>query len=279
MIITHLAAAPGGLIRLRARGAISVAHLTVVAGVLADVVDERAAPLLLILDAGQTGIVAMRSLRAVVLTAVAIKLAAAAGLSISDAERTLIVAMLTLWADVEAALHTVHTAGCGLLVGHTSGAVWVATLVVRAGIKAFITFGLTIPLRLVLRDAILAFGVAMEPLVAAVQAALTLDSTGAVPWLLVSNAGAAVWIATKPIGALIAALVVVDQLADVTGLRNRHTVGAFRTAPLPIGAIVLTDAAWVLAHAALGRLTGSARGITDLTVRAIVTALVIDDLT
>jgi hypothetical protein len=221
----------------------------------------------------------MRSLRAVVLTAVAIKLTATTGLSIGDAERTLVVAMLTLWADVEAALHTIHPAGRRLLIGHTSGAAWVATLVVRAGIKAFITFGLTITLRLVLRDAILAFGIAMEPLIAAVQALLTLDNTGAVSWLLISDAGAAVGIATKPIGTLITALVVIDQLTDVTGLSHGHTVGAFRTAPLSIGAVVLADTAGVLAHAALSWLTGTTGGIADLTVRAIVTASVVGHLT
>jgi len=134
----------------------------------------------------------MRPLRAVVLTAVAIKLTAATGLSIGDTERTLVVAMLTLWADIKAALHTIHPAGRRLLIGHTSGAGWVATLIVRTGIKALIAFDLTITLRLILRDTILTFGVAMEPLIAAVQAPLTLKNTGAVSWLLICNAGAAV---------------------------------------------------------------------------------------
>ena len=74
-------------------------------------------------------------------------------------------------------------------------------------------------------------------------------------------------------------MVVVDQLTDVTGLCDRHTVCAFRVAPLPIRALVLTDAAWVLAGAALSRLAGAAGWIADLTVRAIITALIIDDLT
>ena len=155
----------------------------------------------------------------------------------------------------------------------------VAALIVRAGIKALVAFGLTITLRLVLRDAILAFGVAMEPLVAAVQALLTLDNTGAVSWLLISDAGAAVGIATKPIGTLITALVVIDQLTDVTGLSHGHTVGAFRTAPFAIGAVVLADTAGVLAHAALSWLTGTTGGIADLTVRAVITTLVVDHLT
>ena len=154
----------------------------------------------------------------------------------------------------------------------------VAGLVVRAGIKAFITFDLTIPLRLVLRNTVLAFAVAMKSLVAAVQALLALQRTGAVSWLLISNARAAVLITTKPIGALIAALVVVDQLTDVTGLSDRHTVSAFRTAPFTVGAVVLTDAAWVLAHAALSRLAGTTGWVADLTVRAVVTAFIVDHL-
>ena len=156
--------------------AVTVTGLAVITGVLADVVDECATTLLLILNAGQATVVAMRSLRAVVLTGITAhwQLASASWLRVIDTEGALIVTMLALRADIKTAPLSVHDAGRRLLVGHTSGASLVATLVVRTSIEALIAFHLAEALRLVIGDAIAAFGIAMETLVAAVEALLAL---------------------------------------------------------------------------------------------------------
>jgi hypothetical protein len=160
LVIRHLAATPVRIVGSDAASAFTVAGLAVEALVLADIIDDAAAALLLVWNAGQAGVVAMVVSRTTVLAQFATQLAKATGLPLRNAEGAVAIAMLLRWANVQTATAEIHAAGRWLLVVNAGAAVLVATLIIRTIIETLVAAHLAEPGRGVANDAISAGRVA-----------------------------------------------------------------------------------------------------------------------